>query len=324
MPKVGKAINQSGNSKLELSIVIPTHNRANILKQCLKKLTESKFPTTKFEVVIVDDASTDNTEEVVNEFKEKLNLNYHKQKKAGQGVARNYAIEQAKAEVIIFIGDDIFVNKNFLEEHYNFHQQNKQKNFAMLGLILWDPEINISALMDWSTNGSSLFGKFGGHQFAFEKLSHNKPANYNFFYTSNISLKKELLMSEKFDPWFDGYGWEDIELGYRLETNSDLKLIYNSQAIAYHHHEISLKEFKNRMYQIGHASHLFQAKHPEIKIRPSKYKQFVFSALSNNLFLFILKICNKVSKNKLNPLYFYCLSKKYYLKGFKNIPNKLK
>lgn len=309
---------------MELSIIIPTHNRAPILEQCLERIFLNDFPKNKYEVIVVDDASTDNTQEICTKWQKSENLTYLKQKKSGQGVARNKAIDLAKGKVLIFIGDDIFINKNFLREHYEYHDQYPQKNYAVLGLILWDPEINISEIMNWSTNSSQIFGKFGGHQFAFEKLTHNKEANYNFFYTSNISLKKSILQDNKFDPWFDGYGWEDIELGYRLSKNYNLKIIYNSNAIAYHHHEIDLEQFKKRMYQIGKATHLFHHKHPELNKLPNLKKKLILNSISNKLSLTISSILNKVFQNKLNPIYFYCLSKHYYLKGLNDIPNKLK
>jgi glycosyltransferase involved in cell wall biosynthesis len=309
---------------MELSIIIPTHNRAQILDKCLQRLFSNNFPKNKFEVIVVDDASTDNTQEICTNWSSQENLTYLKQNKSGQGVARNKAIDLAKGEILIFIGDDIFVNKNFLNEHLQVHQQHPQKNYAVLGLILWDPEINISEIMKWSTNGSQLWGKFGGHQFAFEKLTHNKQANYNFFYTSNISLKKEIFKNNKFDPWFDGYGWEDIELGYRLTKDEDLKIIYNSQAIAYHHHEIDLEQFKQRMFQIGRATHLFHFKHPELKKLPNFKKRLIFKLISNKFSLILIQNINKIFQNKLNPIYFYCLSKHFYMKGLKQVPNKLK
>jgi hypothetical protein len=178
--------------------------------------------------------------------------------------------------------------------------------------------------MKWNTNETTLYGKFGGHQFAFNQLTHNKAANYNYFYTSNLSLKKSILTENMFDPWFDGYGWEDMELGYRLEKNLNLTLIYNSNALVYHHHEINLNEFKNRMISIGQSIHLLHAKHPEISNKLSKFKLNAYKIISQKYFILTLSGINKVFKNKLIPLYFYCLSKKYFLIGYKNIPSKLK
>jgi len=309
---------------MEISIIIPTHNRASILDTSLTKIFSSNFPKNKYEVIVVNDASTDSTEEICNKWSKTENLVYIKQKKAGQGVARNKGIEIAKGNIILFGQDDIFVTKNFLQEHLKTHQKHPEKNYGCLGLILWDPEIRISDLMKWSTNEITFLNKFGGHQFAFNHLKDNQATNYNYFYTSNLSLKKKILEQNKFDPWFDGYGWEDIELGYRLQKKEDLKLIYNSQALAYHHHEISESDFKNRMIQIGAASHLLNKKHPELKKTPNKLKHIIFAIISIQPIIIILKFLNKFSNNYLIAIYYYCLSKNYYLKGLKIIPDKLK
>ena len=186
---------------MEISIVIPTHNRAPILDTCLSRIFQNKFPKTKYEVIVVDDASTDNTEQICQNWAKTENLQYLKQKKAGQGVARNKGIDLANGKIILFLGDDIFITKTFLQEHFQAHQKHPEMNYGVLGLILWDPEINISDLMNWSTNQNTLFGKFGGHQFAFDKLKNNTEANYNFFYTSNISLKKEILLQNKYQKF---------------------------------------------------------------------------------------------------------------------------
>jgi len=309
---------------MEISIVIPTYNRAKILDTSLKRIFSSNFPKSKYEVLVINDASNDETEEVCLKWQKLENLKYHKQKKAGQGVARNTGIDMASGKIIIFEQDDIYVTKNFLQEHYKIHQKHPAKNFGCLGLILWDPEIEISNLMKWSTNEITFFNKFGGHQFAFNHLKENQIADYNYFYTSNLSIKKEILVENQFDPWFDGYGWEDIELGYRLQKKEDLKLVYNPQAVAYHHHEISQKDFQNRMTQIGTASHLFNKKHPELNKIPTGLKLQIFKIISNEIIILPIKILNKFLNNKLVAVYYYCLSKKYYLEGLNIIPDKLK
>lgn len=301
---------------LELSVIIPTHNRAEILEKCLEHLHNSQFPKNKFEIIVIDDASTDNTEHVViNAQKQNQNISYYKQKKAGQGVARNFAVNKAQAKVCVLIGDDMFVHKRFLEEHYRIHKLHPEQNFACLGQILWDPSIKINSFMKWLTQENLFLGKFGGHQFAFNQLQNKKFADYRFFYTSNLSLKTELLQKHSFDPWFDSYGWEDVELGYRLEKKEELKIVYNPEAISYHHHEISIDSFKDRMISIGKGAIKFQNKHPELNKVPTGFKYIFFKLISNPVSIACLKLLNKASNGKTEALYYYALSKKYFLIG---------
>jgi len=298
---------------MQLSIIIPTYNRAKILDECLKRLDNQDFMKNEFEVIIVDDGSNDSTKVVVKTAQKKLSIQitYLYQKNQGQGIARNYALRYAKGGIIAFIGDDILVLPDFVKQHLTYHRKYRHENEAVLGFIGWDPRLEITPFMQWLTNGSSVLGRFGGHQFAFEKLQGKKRADFNFFYTSNISLKRSLLKKHPFDSRFSSYGWEDIELGYRLLKRENLILYYNPMAVGYHMHSMDESGLERRMYQIGKSAHLFHKKYPELKKIPPKWKQFVFIMLSSKPVLALLK---RISPN---TLYFYALSKKYYLKGIK-------
>jgi glycosyltransferase involved in cell wall biosynthesis len=304
---------------LEVSVVIPTYNRAEILRECLELLVGQKFVKDEYEIVVVDDGSTDSTSDVVENVKKtaKIPINYLYQKNQGQGIARNYGIKHAHGKVIILVGDDILVKRDFISEHIKFHRKHKNENEAVLGFIGWDPRLEINPFMEWLTNGSSVMGKFGGHQFAFEKLKGKKFANYNFFYTSNISIKRSLLMRNPFDTRFSSYGWEDIELGYRLTKKEGLKLHYNPKAIAYHYHPMDEKGLAARMRNIGKSAHLIHRKYPELKKVPSKLKQIIFELISSPISLWILKKLRSISDGRYNTLYYYALSKKYFLEGLR-------
>jgi len=118
-----------------------------------------------------------------------------------------------------------------------------------------------------------------------------------------------------FDPAFSKYGWEDIELGYRLHQRVGLKLYYNAQAIGYHDHAMTEDSLRNRMRAIGSSAHIFNKKYPELKKVPPFWKQTVFWCMSNSLSLMMLKFLRDLSQGKWIDLYYYALSKKYFLEG---------
>lgn len=301
---------------MQMSVVIPTFNRSRILRDCLEALENQDLPAKNFEVIVVDDGSKDTTKAVVASFaKRKQNFIYLHQQNQGQGIARNYGVQKARGEIVVLIGDDIIVAPNFLTEHLRFHLRNPQENQAVLGFTAWHPKLTLTPYMNWLTNGSSVMGKFGGHQFAYEKLKGKIEADYNFFYTSNISLKKTLLEKFPFDPEFSKYGWEDIELGYRLHKRVGLKLYYNAQAVGYHDHAMTEDSLSGRMKAIGASAHVFHKKYPELQKVPPLSKQFVFWLLSNPVSIFVLKFLRNLSQGKWTALYYYALSKKYFLEG---------
>ena len=302
----------------EISVIIPTYNRRKILEKTINSLIKQSLDKDKFQVIVVDDGSTDKTPDYLSAIvkSNQLNLLTITQDNTGQGEARNKGIDIAEGKILLFLGDDMIVKKNFLEEHLKIHKKYPEKNFAVLGFITWHEDIEVTKFMRWLTDGSSVLGKFGGHQFAFEKLKDKQETDYNFFYTSNISLKKDLLKKYRFDKDFKSYGWEDIELGYRLHKLEKLKLIYNEKAVAYHHHKITEHSLKDRMRSIGKSAKILDKKHPELKKLPGTFKKMIFKFLSNPISLKIFKSL-KDKSDTFFSLYYYSLSKKYFLQGLK-------
>lgn len=306
---------------MHISIIIPTYNRDRVLKDCLRALFDQTLPKNKYEVIVVDDGSIDDTKKVVKKFVDDgENVKYLFQKNQRQGIARNNGLKIAKGKIIVFIGDDIIVDKKFLEEHLKFHLRYENENEAVLGLTKWHPKLTLTPYMEWLTCGSSILGKFGGHQFAYEKLEGKLMADYNFFYTSNISLKKSLLLKHPFDDSFSGYGWEDIELGYRLYKNVGLKIYYNPDALGFHDHVLTEEGMPDRMRSIGKYAHVIHKKYPELNKVPPYWKIFIFLLLSNKLTIFSLRCLRNLTQGKFVSLYFYALSKKYFLEGLKQSP----
>jgi glycosyltransferase involved in cell wall biosynthesis len=298
------------------SVIIPTYNRAEILQECLDALYRQSVGKVDYEVIVVDDGSTDNTNEVVAAFKKKnKNLTYLKQKNQGQGVARNLGVSKAKGDVVVLIGDDIIPTHDFLYEHQKFHYLYPEVNSAVLGFTAWHPRLKINRFMEWMVNGSTVLGKFGGHQFAYEKLHGKLLADYNFFYTSNISIKTKLLKKFPFDPKFSGYGWEDIELGYRLEKEAGLKLYYNSWALAYHDHFMEEKSLPKRMLSIGSSAWIFHKKYPQLAKVPGFGKWLVLKLISSFPMVWFFGLLKKFSSDRFSNFYYYILSKRYFLLG---------
>lgn len=299
---------------MQWSIIIPTYNRPKILERTLEALiNQQNVHDLSYEIIIIDDGSTENNESIIHKMRQKTNtsIDYVQQKNQGQGVARNAGIQKSRGKYTLFLGDDIIASPLLLAEHQKTHTEHPEENAACLGYITWYPDIKITTFMRWLEGELTFFGQCKGHQFAFPDLKDKKIANFNYFYTSNISLKTSLIKGYSFDAAFSSYGWEDIDLGYRLEKEKKLALYYNPRAAGYHYHTLNLESFTKRMKMVGYSAKLFNKKHPELKKIPSSWKKFIFSIISSNLFL-------SIAKRLSNPaLYYYSFSKKYFLEGLK-------
>jgi len=293
---------------MKLSVVIPTHNRAEVLKECLKRLLAQK--DVDFEIVVVDDGSVDDTKDVFasadfSTAVEKTQLRYIYQTASHQGVARNNGVLEANGEVIVFIGDDIFVEPGFLKHHHDVHINNPGENVVVLGHTTWDPSLEINDYMKFLESSG---WQFGYHLLEQGLVTHLEP--FKFFYTSNISIKRSMLQKEKFSDKFQGYGWEDIELGYRLFDIWKMELYYEPNAKGLHHHVILESDLPKRMNQVGKAAVNFQKIQTGVSVVPSFFKQMLITVIG--IFTPILKLLNK-------NLYYKVRSWKEFMKGVNNL-----
>ncbi len=112
-----------------VSVIVCTYNRAKYLPNCLKHLADQSADFKEYEVLIIDNNSTDSTAEIckafLNENKE-LNIHYFVEKNQGHTFARNRGILEAKGEILSFIDDDAFVKNDFIEHIDQYFSRHKQ------------------------------------------------------------------------------------------------------------------------------------------------------------------------------------------------------
>lgn len=244
---------------LEISVVIPTFNRVEMLERVLDALGTQVSPPS-FEAVVVNDGSTDRTVERVErgiaEKRWPFPLRFVSQPNAGPGKARNRGVTLATGRTVVFIGDDTVPEPEFLSEHFRVHAE---KSFAplvaCLGYTGWPESERATAFMDYINDW--------GLQFGYGMIEHGTVVPFNFFYTSNISIDREVLAAHPFDTSFPAAAWEDIELAYRLNAKG-LAIHYNARAVTRHYHQMTVRSFARRQYAVGKSGAIFYEKHPEL------------------------------------------------------------
>ena len=111
---------------MTFSVVICTYNRAKYLSQTIESVLKQTYPLSDFEIIVIDNNSTDNTQEILSDFKTNFNLRYYKEINQGISYARNLGVSQAQGKYIVFIDDDETINPDFLGNLYQFIQQYPQ------------------------------------------------------------------------------------------------------------------------------------------------------------------------------------------------------
>ena len=115
-PQTPSPMNKEAPKSLTLVVMIPAYNEEKLLSTCLNSLVNQKT-SLKFEVILVNNNSSDNTQEVAESFKRKLNLKIFFEKQKGRGAARKIGFEKAKGEIILSTDADSVVPSSWIEEH---------------------------------------------------------------------------------------------------------------------------------------------------------------------------------------------------------------
>ncbi len=218
----------------KLSVIIPTYNRANILKNTLKAYTHQTRQEQIVEILVIDDGSTDETEAIVSEAAQAspAPLRYLRQENKGQAAARNYGIRAARGALVLLGDDDVIPAPNMAEEHLSWHEKHPDPAIAVVGAVPWAPEVNPTPVMKWwGLNGLHL-----------KEQEVYWPAGLLL----NTSLKLAFLQKNGlFDERFHQYGYEDIELCYRL-AKKGLRMLYNPRCIGYHYKRVTFGDMCHR------------------------------------------------------------------------------
>lgn len=238
------------------SVVIPTYNRKPILEKCLKALEQQELTDDKvegYEVVVVDDGSTDDTLVWLAQETSLPHVRLWEQSHQGPAAARNLGVQQAQGDWIIFIDSDLVVTEGFVQAHADALR-------AAAGKLGHDRLFTYGRVINTCNFDEPTAEPY--------KLTDFSAA---YFATGNVAIaRKWLEKAGLFDTQFQLYGWEDLELGVRLKKLG-LKLIKCPAAVGYHWHPpFNLNQIPrmiDREIQRGRMGVIFYEKHPTWQVR---------------------------------------------------------
>ena len=240
-----------------VSVVIPTYNRRPILEKCLSALEQQHTvgtPVERFEVVVVDDGSTDGTPTWLRQNAARFaHVRLIEQVHGGPAEGRNRGVQHAQGDVIVFIDSDLVVTPTFLARHAEALQHS------------------------WSRAGDRLCFTYGAviNTANFEEPTTERhklrDLSWAYFATGNVAIDRDVLQrSGLFDTGFRLYGWEDLELGERLRRMKG-RLIKCPEAVGYHWHPaLSLDQIPRLIEVEGERARMglvFYRKHPTRRVR---------------------------------------------------------
>jgi glycosyltransferase involved in cell wall biosynthesis len=178
------------------SIIIPTYNRANFIGNTIDSILQQTY--TNYEIIVVDDGSTDNTELVVKSFLNNANIQYFKKENGERGAARNFGVLSASGDYITFLDSDDLIYPQHFSEATELLDKNPSANFFVLSYEVKTPE-----------------GKILSQQIHSGNLNQ-KLIEGNVLSCIGVFVKKEVLLANLFNEDRALAGSEDWELWMRM------------------------------------------------------------------------------------------------------------
>ena len=258
--------------KKNVSVIVPVYNRASEVHKCLDALVEQTYPKEQYEIIVVDDYSTDELKSVVEKYpKVQYVLN---KLEFSLPAARNMGLTKAKGEIIVFLDDDAIVEKDYIKKIVEAFEKNDgiggatgrikdvvihdiKKGFFGRAMAFYAKIFGISGFFA-NQSGVGRVLKTGFLISNFER--HRELSQVKWLSGCNMSyLRKAIEDAGLFDTRFDGHSYfEDADFSYRV-----LKKGYTLYAVpdAVVDHQISPvsreKLSKIKYYQLIHTNRFF-------------------------------------------------------------------
>ena len=247
------------DGRLMFSVVIPTYNRAPILRRMLAHLATLEG-VAECEVLVVNDGSTDETGAVVAKAAESFPgaLRAFELMNGGPARARNYGVQAAANERILFIDDDVFPRPGMLQSHWRTLDEGYT---GSQGVLLWHSDIALTPLIQYIDSR--------GSQFAFDRVQDDGDLAFAYVYTGNFAVLRRTVQEvggfdeTLFNSELAFSAFEDTILGYQLKGNG-AKLALNREAVADHLHDTDEEGFLRREYKVGYAIGMLGKRYPAV------------------------------------------------------------
>ncbi len=234
------------------SVVVPVYNRPDELRELLQSLTQQTWKN--FEVIIVEDGSTNRSDGVVDEFREKLHIEYIFKPNSGPGPSRNLGFAHAKGEYFVVFDSDCIIPPTYFEEVDKVVTGNKpdawggpdrsHKSFTPLQQAM---AYTMSSVL---TTGGIRGGK--------KHLGWFQPRSFN------MGISRQVYKETKGFA-FSRYA-EDIELSIRMKK-SGFKSVLIPEAFVYHKRRTTLQQFYQQVSNFGKGRVMVGRAHPgEVKL----------------------------------------------------------
>ena len=237
-----------------VSVVVPTRDRLATLELVLDGLARQTAPTSRFEVIVVDDGSSDGTPErlAADRHAFAFSLTVLRQENRGPAAARNRGLQTASGDVVLFIDDDCIPLPDLIERHLVSHET---EELGVIGRIVWDPTLMVTPFMAFTDE----------EFFTYHQIRSPQDAPFACYFTGNASVHRASALAVRgFDEDFPYALHEDVDFAYRLRRQG-MRFVFAPDAIVHHHRPATLGPTLEQRRRAGREIMRFWSKHPELR-----------------------------------------------------------
>ncbi len=235
----------------KISVVMGVYNQIDCLPKVLEGYANQSLPLSEFELIFVDSGSTDGTVSFLSSASIGCAIYVEQVENRGKAAARNWGSQLVQAPIMVITDADMIPDPTFLKSHWVAHQTQKR-------MTCFEGLTNNMTQLHWPPNPDWL------EPYIQQSLAPLQRLGWYYWLTGNLSMPVQLFHEMGgFDEGFTGYGWEDLELGYRLQKRG-VPLRYLPSAINYHYHVVSRSGQRLRNIEKGKSAALFVSKHPSL------------------------------------------------------------
>jgi len=234
-----------------ISVIVPVYNGEDVIANCLKTLLNQNYPKNKYEIIVVDDGSKDNTVNIVSKFKR---VKLIRQRHRGPAAARNLGVEKSRGQIVLFTDADCIPSKSWIK---NMLEPFKDKGIVGVGGTYK------------TLNKKSLIARFVGYNIEERHKILKKKRYIDFMGTFSAAYRK-IIFSKfgGFDTSFSTSSGEDPELSFRI-NKTGFKMIFQPKAFVYHRHTNSLWKLIKKKFWRGYWRVFIYNKHKDKIFRHS-------------------------------------------------------
>ncbi|MBT8263426.1 MAG: glycosyltransferase [Bacteroidia bacterium] len=261
--------------ELSFSFIVPVFNRPQEIRELLESFSSLEFAGA-YEIVIVEDGSTDTSKEVVESFDSLLNISYYYKENSGPGDSRNYGMARAKGNYFIILDSDVLLPPHYLDTVSNY-LSNKYYHCFGGSDAAHSSFTPVQKAINYSMTSFLTTGGIRGNK---RQLSKFEPRSFN------MGISREAF--EKTQGFAKIHPGEDPDLSHRIRK-AGFETTYIPNAQVYHKRRISWSKFYRQVMKFGLVRPILSKWHPDsAKITfwfPSLFVLFVMSSI---LFSFIV------------------------------------